>query len=134
MWNKKILLFIMASLLLTSCGQQSRQIGDPAAGRELFHQTAILTAPSCMTCHSTQPDKVIVGPSLAGIANRAGGRVSGQTAEDYLRNSILDPNLYIVDRFSSGVMYQNYREVLTEKQINDLIAYLSTLDLQVVRP
>lgn len=51
-----------------------------------------------------------------------------------MRNSILDPNLYVVDRFSSGLMYQNYRDVLTDEQINDLIAYLSTLDLQVVRP
>ena len=130
----RIILILLFSVLLTSCAQQPNRIGDPAAGKVLFHQTTIDSAPGCTTCHSTQPEKVIVGPSLAGIANRAGGRVSGQTAEDYLRNSILDPNLYVVDRFSSGLMYQNYREVLTDEQINDLIAYLSTLDLQVVRP
>jgi cytochrome c551/c552 len=134
MLNIKVILIILFSVLLASCGQQSNQTGDSAAGKELFHQTTIDSAPGCMTCHSTQPDKVIVGPSLAGIANRAGGRVPGQTAEEYLRNSILDPNLYIVDKFSSGLMYQNYEDVLTEKQINDLIAYLSTVDLQVVRP
>ena len=71
---------------------------------------------------------------MAGIANRAGARVSGQTAEDYLHNSILDPNQYVVDGFSPGLMYQNYKDVLTDEQITDLIAYLSTLNLQVVRP
>lgn len=134
MLNKKTLLLILLGMLLTSCAQQSSRIGDPVAGKELFHQTTIKSAPGCMTCHSTQPDKVIVGPSLAGIANRAGARVAGQTAEDYLHNSILNPNLYVVDGFSSGLMYQNYKNVLTDEQISDLIAYLSTLDLQVVRP
>jgi cytochrome c2 len=124
----------MFSMLLTSCAQQPDQLGDPAAGEELFHQTTIDSAPGCTTCHSTQPDKIIVGPSLAGIADRAGARVSGQTAEDYLHNSILDPNQYVVDGFSPSLMYQNYKDVLTDEQINDLIAYLSTLNLQVVRP
>lgn len=134
MLTLKIFLILLFSLLLTSCGQQSDQTGDPTAGKELFQQTTIDSAPGCMTCHSTQPEKVIVGPSLAGVANRAGTRVPGQTAEDYLHNSILDPNLYVVDGYLSGLMYQNYRDVLTDEQINDLIAYLSTLDLQVVRP
>jgi cytochrome c551/c552 len=134
MLNKKSLLLALLGMLLTSCAPQSGRIGDPVAGKELFHQTTIESAPGCMTCHSTRPDKVIVGPSLAGIANRAGVRVTGQTAEDYLHNSILDPNLYVVDGFSSGLMYQNYKNVLTDEQISDLIAYLSTLDLQVVRP
>ncbi len=134
MWNKRLSLLIMVGLLLTACGQQSSQIGDLVAGKELFHQTTIAIAPSCMTCHSTQPDKVIVGPSLAGIANRAGSRVSDQTAREYLRNSILNPNLHVVEGFSSGLMYQNYKNVLTEEQINDLIAYLSTLDTKIVRP
>jgi cytochrome c2 len=134
MLTKKILLILLLNMLLASCAQQPSRIGDPAAGKELFHQTTIDSAPGCTTCHSTQPDKIIVGPSLAGIANRAGARVSGQTAEDYLHNSILDPNQYVVDGFSPGLMYQNYKDVLTDEQINDLIAYLSTLNLQVVRP
>jgi cytochrome c2 len=134
MFNLKILLLTLAALLLTSCAKQPSQVGDPAAGEALFHQTTIGSAPGCMVCHSTQPEKVIVGPSLAGIADRADRRVSGQTAKEYLRNSILDPNRYVVDKFSPGLMYQKYADVLTDKQINDLIAYLSTLDLQVVRP
>jgi cytochrome c2 len=134
MLTKKILLILLLNMLLASCAQQSSQIGDPVAGKELFLQTTIDSAPGCTTCHSTQPDTIIVGPSLAGIANRAGARVSGQTAEDYLHNSILDPNQYVVDGFSPGLMYQNYKDVLTDEQINDLIAYLSTLNLQVVRP
>jgi hypothetical protein len=80
-----------------------------------------------MTCHSTQPDKVIIGPSLSGVANRAGQRVPGQAAEEYLRSSILNPNLYVVDGFSPGLMYQNYKEALTDEQVGDLVAYLGSL-------
>jgi cytochrome c2 len=131
---KKIFLILLFTLFLTSCAKQSSGIGDPVAGKELFNRTTIDSAPGCSICHSTQPGKVIIGPSLAGVANRAGARVSGQSAEDYLRNSILNPNQFVVDKFSPGLMYPNYRNDLTEKQINDLVAYLSTLDLRAAQP
>jgi cytochrome c551/c552 len=115
------------SLLLAACQQQTTSAGDPRAGEALFHQVRIDSAPSCMTCHSTQPDKVIIGPSLSGVANRAGQRVPGQAAEEYLRSSILNPNLYVVDGFSPGLMYQNYKEALTDEQVGDLVAYLGSL-------
>ncbi len=125
--NKKIFLFIVISLLLTACGKQSSQAGDPAAGKALFNQASIDSVPSCNTCHSTKPDTVTIGPSLAGVAKRAESRVPGQTAEEYLRNCILTPNAYVVGGFPAGVMVQKYRDVLTEEQVNDLVAYLSTL-------
>ncbi len=128
MLNKKtITLLAIISLFLAACGQQSTQTGDPEAGEKLFNQVTIDKAPGCKTCHSTEPNKVIVGPSLAGVAERASERVPGQTAEEYLQNCILDPNAYVVDGFSPGVMYQKYKDALTDEQVRDLIAYLSTL-------
>lgn len=53
-----------------------------------------------------------------------------RTLEDvvtYLRTSILHPNDYVVPGYPESLMPQNYAEILTEAEINDLIAYLLTL-------
>lgn len=129
MTGKTWLVVIVICLLITACGGQARagSLGDPEAGNVLFSQTSIREAPACSTCHSTEPDKVIVGPSLAGIASRARERKPGMSAEAYLRESILEPNAYVVKGFSEGVMYQEFKGVLTGEEIDNLIAYLLTL-------
>lgn len=92
-------------------------------GREIF--TGRLAA--CDVCHSTTPGDDGVGPSLAGIGDRAGDRVPGLTAEEYLRQSILDPDAYVVDGFRSGQMLDVYEERLGADQIDALIEYLMSL-------
>lgn len=127
---RKVWLFMVtASLLLSACsGRASAEsIGDPQAGKSLFEQTAIREAPACSTCHSVTPGERRIGPSLAGIAGRAGEGVSGLTASDYLLQSILDPNAYVVEGFAPGVMYPDFARVLTEDEVKNLIAYLLTL-------
>lgn len=130
MTGKPWLILVVISLLITACSgrAQAGQVGDAEAGKALFQQTTIRAAPACSTCHSIEPGQVIVGPSLAGIASLAGDRAPGLSAEEYLRTSILDPNAYVVAGFPAGVMYQEYGNVLTEAEINDLIAYLLTLE------
>ncbi|MEZ4669202.1 MAG: c-type cytochrome [Anaerolineae bacterium] len=97
-------------------------MSDPVArGRALFSQPPAI----CSTCHSLTPNVVIVGPSLAGVAARAGERVAGTNAEEYLRTSIIHPEAFIVPGFEN-VMQKNFGDVLTSDQINDLIAFLSS--------
>ncbi len=125
-------------LLLTACGGISSNVssktssgaGDPEAGKALFNQTQQLTgAPTCKTCHVIEPgEPAIVGPNLSGIAVRAKQRVMGQSAREYLRTSITDPYAYIVPGYQSGIMVRNYADYLTPQQINDLVAYLMTLE------
>jgi len=81
----------------------------------------------CSRCHATIPNSVVVGPSLAGIADRAGSRVAGVDAETYLRNSILTPDAYVVEGYASGVMPPDLAQDLTEEDIDALVAYLLTL-------
>lgn len=45
----------------------------------------------------------------------------------YLHTSIVDPSAYLVPEFPDGLMPQVYKDVFTEDEINDLIAYLLTL-------
>lgn len=82
---------------------------------------------ACSTCHALEPDVVIVGPSLAGIATRAGTRVPDLSAEQYIRNSMLNPGDFVVPGFEN-VMVQNLGDMLSSDQINDIIAFLLTLE------
>ncbi len=79
----------------------------------------------CSTCHSLEPDVIIVGPSLAGVATRAETRLQGLTAEQYLRDSILNPGDFVVPNFPDA-MQRNLGDKLSADQINDIIAFLMT--------
>ena len=50
------------------------------------------------------------------------------SAEEYLRQSILDPSAYVVDGFRGDQMLPIYGERLTEEQIDALVTYLMTLE------
>ena len=106
----------------------ARTGSDPAAGEALYDETSLGTNAACRICHSLQPDVTLVGPSFHGIATRAGERVPGMSAEAYLHQSIVDPDAYVVEGFPSGQMIPNLAEILTEEQIDDLIAFLLTLE------
>ena len=138
--NKKMLLTMLVLalvLLLAACGGggESADSGgdgsgaDAANGEALYNQVTIgsASAPGCVTCHSLEPDVVLVGPSHAGLAGRAGTYKEGMGAEDYLRESIVDPDAHIVEGFTPGVMYQNFATDLKAGEVNDLIAYMMTL-------
>lgn len=99
---------------------------EPVSGEALFAELVIGDAPGCILCHSLEPDTVLVGPSVAVMANLAGERIPGKTAADYLRESIIDPDAYIVEGFTAGVMYENYGEALTEEQLEELVTFLLT--------
>jgi len=96
--------------------------GDPVKGQQVF------TGPGgCFACHDTSTGNTIVGPSLKGVASRAGGREPGKSADDYLHESILTPNAYVVNGFSAGIMPQSFSKSLSAQQIEDVVAYLETL-------
>ncbi len=109
--------------------------GDPDQGEILFLNGKD-AAPACVTCHILDEDRILIGPSMVGLAARAATRVEGQTAEDYLRSSILHPNDFLVPNtdtnvFAAGgnsLMFQQYADFLSEEDVNNLVAYLLTLD------
>lgn len=68
-----------------------------------------------------------MGPSLAGIAIQAGQRVSGESAEQYLRTSILQPEAYLVSGFEP-LMPADLSKRLTGEDFDALVAYLLTLE------
>lgn len=82
----------------------------------------------CATCHALSPDTVIVGPSLAGIASRAATRLENRTAEQYIEESILNPDAYRPPGFENQQMDTSLAKLLTVDEVGDLVAYLMTLE------
>lgn len=119
-----VVAFLVAAL--AACGGDATDEGT-AEGRELFESTVLETEAGCVTCHSRSPDEILVGPSLAGVATRAGTRVDGLDAEEYLTQSIRNPDAYVVEGFESGRM-PSWGELLTDREVAALVDYLLTLE------
>lgn len=60
----------------------------------------------CANCHvlDAQGWAGLTGPTLNGIGSRAARRVSGLAAEEYIMQSIRQPNAHIVAGYNAGVM------------------------------
>ncbi|MDX1994002.1 MAG: c-type cytochrome [bacterium] len=104
--------------------------GDAAHGRLLFAEGQD-NAPPCVTCHAIGQTALhqfgaTIGPNLHRLAERADERVTGLSAEDYIRASIVDPSAYVVEGYSD-LMYKAYAEAFSEDDLNDLVAYLLSL-------
>ena len=99
-------------------------VSSADAGESLYFETTLGVNTGCRVCHSLDPGVVIIGPSFDGVATAAATRVPGLTTEEYLHQSIVDPDAYVVQGFDSGVMLQNFNETLTEEQIDNLVAFL----------
>jgi mono/diheme cytochrome c family protein len=113
-------------LVLAACGGPDEGAGEPLDGEALFSQTVLEGRAGCATCHSVEEGVDLVGPSLAGVGTRAADRVPGLSAEEYLRQSILEPDAYVVEPYSAGVM-QSWDGVLGDAQVDALVAYLLSL-------
>lgn len=117
-----ITLFLMG-LLLSACGGGANIPAELSeqekAGERLFIQ-------NCASCHATSPETVIVGPSLAGVALSAEGKVPGQDARSYMETSILEPDAYINEGFND-LMPKTFGNTLSGEELDSLIAYLLTL-------
>lgn len=93
---------------------------------------------ACASCHSLAAGATLVGPSLAGVATTAGQRIAqpdyhgaAQTADAYLRESVLEPSRYLVpgERYTAAgrsLMPDTFAMNLTPAQIDDLVAFLAT--------
>ncbi len=113
---------VAATTAASSGSSGAAVLGDPARGKVIFNGQG-----TCFTCHDVSIGNTIVGPSMKGVATRAATRIQGMSAADYIHQHIVKPSVFTVPGFPAGVMPQNFAQVLTPQQINDLVAYLMTL-------
>ena len=104
----------------------------PAADRS----KALLLAKGCMGCHtlSVPGDPVfratgpLVGPSLTGIGNVAATRRPGMSAEAYLRESIVEPQAFVVPGYAASPINPGHPQMpklpITREEADALIAFL----------
>jgi cytochrome c553 len=123
--------WLAAALLLAGCA--SAPVGDAERGRVLFALPMASPRgelPACVRCHAVEegrPSPMGLGTNFYDIGARAVREVPGQTAEEYLRTSIVDPDAHLAGGYQDGLMYRDYAALLTPGQIEDLVAYMATL-------
>jgi cytochrome c oxidase subunit II len=88
---------------------------------------------ACMSCHDISTEKKrMVGPPLFGVYGRTeevltrdGKKETVAVDDNYLRESLLDPNAKIVVTYG-GVM-PTYKGVLSDKEVEALLEYMKSL-------
>jgi mono/diheme cytochrome c family protein len=101
-----------------------------ARGQILFNTQQPAAGFACATCHYPDSDRRLIGPGLKNMLKKAVGYSTGQTLQAYLRESITDPDAFIVPGeppYPAGLMPENYADIFSEADLKDLIAYLMTL-------
>ncbi len=134
---------LVATVLLVACGgddadtateppatTQAATMGDPERGREIWDTGGGVLSRGCSFCHSLDGSETIggstsLGPSWQGVSGRAGDRVPGLSAGEYLRESIEDPAAFIVEGYSD-LMPKGFKILLSEEDIDGLVAFLLT--------
>ncbi|CAN5176261.1 hypothetical protein BH18ACT14_BH18ACT14_16670 [soil metagenome] len=86
--------------------------GDAAAGKSVF------TSAGCGSCHTLKEAGASgqVGPNLDEV-------LKGKD-EQFIYDSLVNPDAQIADGFKAGIMPKTYGEQLDDKQLGDLVAFL----------
>ena len=95
---------------------------------DMYHTMFDEAGYACATCHNTDTEEKKVGPGLLHVSQRAPNRIPGLAAERYIYNSITDPSSFVVPDYPDNLMPHVYKDLFTEQQIYDIIAYLMTLN------
>ncbi len=123
--NRLIFFTILAATLLAACRAGADSTPVPTLTTLEQEGQAVFNL-RCAQCHALVPNTVVIGPSLVGIATRAGSRVPGMDALEYIETSILYPKDYLVPEFTD-TMPTNFSKELTSDEFDSVVAFLMTL-------
>lgn len=104
----------------------------PEAPAEL---AAVFLKAGCIGCHVIPgiPNAVgQIGPNLSNIGVDGATRIEGYSSEEYIHESLLEPNAFIAPNCPTGpclpnLMVQNLGDILTTEELDAIVAYLVTL-------
>ena len=109
-------------LVAIACAPEPVATDQIARGRQVYRQLG------CATCHEPSLGNLFrpVGPPLDQVGRVAGKRVPGMSAEEYLRQSIIDPGAYVVPGYPDS-MPRGLARDLSPEDLAALVAYLASL-------
>ena len=110
---------------LASQGVAKQQAAAAAAADPFTAGKQAFNVYGCNACHALASAGAVgaIGPKLDGIGTRAGTTVAGQSAEAYIKTSILKPAAYAVPGFAD-LMPKDYEQRLTPADLDALVKYL----------
>jgi mono/diheme cytochrome c family protein len=105
-----------------SCAPEPPASDAAARGRQVYRQLG------CATCHEAGLENLFrpVGPPLDHIGTVAATRRPGLGAEEYLRQSILDPGAFVVPGYPDS-MPRGLGDRLPSQDLDALVRYLASL-------
>ena len=83
----------------------------------------------CLACHTIDGSQS-VGPTWLGVYGTEERLDDGATVtvdDQYIRESIIDPEAQIVEGFLPNLMPSTFEQILSEEEIDDLIEYIKSL-------
>ena len=127
--------FQNTAFLLLSEEEQAAALEEYQA-RNIRSPQEIWQSEACFACHYLEVNQVDYagqnGPNFADLHERAGSRVAGMTAEEYVYESIVSPRAFVVETYEEvGQMPENFAEKLSEDEIQALVAWLLDPDREV---
>ena len=98
--------------------------GQPDPGDQLGKR--VFVESGCGNCHVLADAGSIgnAGPSLNTLGPAARTYRPGRPPEEYIRESIVKPDAYVVKGFRPGVMPRDYGRRLSKPELDALVAYL----------
>jgi len=94
--------------------------GGGAVGMTVFNGNG------CGSCHTFAPAKAQgkIGPDLDKLSEEA--KRAGKPLDQFIRESIVDPNAYIEPGFPKGVMPPNFKDIIKPNDLDALVQYLAS--------
>ena len=120
MMGRVVLICIALAVLVLACAPEPPATEPIARGRQLYRSLG------CANCHEPNLFGQRLGPPLDHIGTIAGTRRPGLSAEEYIRQSILDPGAFVVPGYQDSMPRDLGRD-LSPTDLDALVAYLLSL-------
>jgi mono/diheme cytochrome c family protein len=112
--------FLLVALVIAACAPEPPATEPVARGRQLYRSMG------CGNCHEPNLFGQRLGPPLDHVGTDAATRSPGLSAEEYMRQSILDPGAYLVPGYQDSMPRDLGRD-LSPTDLDALVAYLLVL-------
>ena len=118
--GRVVLACIALAALVLSCSPEPPATEPVARGHQLYRSMG------CANCHEPNLFGQRLGPSLDHLGTAAATRRPGLSADEYVRQSILDPGAYVVPGYQDSMPRDLGRD-LSPTDLEALVAYLLSL-------